>query len=181
MSVPEVQLSRAKKIISLFFPHHYYITFFLLINFISILLLLGCCHKSNRTWRKFNCANVFRCIKYVPYIFISICCHVYKVSQVVKKMHPLCFSNAVLGILCGDLVSFRSGGSASGLRVHKSVRCNYEKPIPGKPVWHFIHDVSYGYLIHSSQTVQPHTYIKCTNILWQFYEFDHCSRAPYLH
>lgn len=75
-----------------------------------------------------------------------------------KKKHLRCFSNAVLGILFGDSVSFRSGSSVLGLRVHHSVRYNYEKLIPGRPVWHFIHDVSYGYLIHSSLTVHPHTY-----------------------
>lgn len=100
-----------------------------------------------------------------------------------KKKHLRCFSNAVLGILFGDSVSFRSGSSVLGLRVHHSVRYNYEKLIPGRPVWHFIHDVSYGYLIHSSLTVHPHTY-KSTHILqtqnflhihipacWQLHEF----------
>ncbi|KAI9537313.1 hypothetical protein NQZ68_026443 [Dissostichus eleginoides] len=42
-------------------------------------------------------------------------------GDTVKEKHPLCFGNAVVGILCGDSVSFRSGGSASGLRVHRSV------------------------------------------------------------
>lgn len=132
-------------------------TFFeLVIDFISTLLQgQGC--KSKGTWRKFNHANLFHCAIYVPHIFISGCRHVYRISQV-KKKHPLCFSNAVLGILDGDSVSFRFGGSVLGLRVHHSVRCNYEKLIPGRPVWHFIHDVSYGYLMHSSRTVQSHTY-----------------------
>lgn len=68
-----------------------------------------------------------------------------------KKKSPLCVStNTVLAILCGRWVNFRPSGSASGLRVHHSVRCNYERLIPGRPVWHFMHDVSPGYLMHSS-------------------------------
>lgn len=67
-----------------------------------------------------------------------------------KKKSPLCVStNTVLAILCGRWVNFRPSGSASGLRVHHSVRCNYERLIPGRPVWHFMHDVSPGYLMHS--------------------------------
>lgn len=68
-----------------------------------------------------------------------------------KKKSPHCVStNTVLAILCGRWVNFRPSGSASGLRVHHSVRCNYERLIPGRPVWHFMHDVSPGYLMHSS-------------------------------
>lgn len=96
----------------------------------------------------------------VPYMYLtySFLYAVICIEYQKKKKHLRCFSNAVLGILFGDSVSFRSGSSVLGLWVHHSVRYNYEKLIPGRPVWHFIHDVSYGYLIHSSLTVHPHTY-----------------------
>ena len=80
-----------------------------------------------------------------------------------KKEHAGCFSNAVLGILNKDSVSFRSSGTVLGLRVHNSVRYNYEKLIPGKPVWHFIHDVSYGYLINFSAPVHSNK-CECTDV-----------------
>lgn len=94
---------------------------------------------------------------YVTYSFLyAVMCIEY--HRLKKKKSPLCFSCTVLGIGIGDSVSFLSSGSVLGLRVHNSVRYNYEKLIPGKPVWHFIHDVSYSDLIHSSLMVQPHTY-----------------------
>lgn len=77
----------------------------------------------------------------------------YRISQV-KKRHPLCVSSTVLGTLSGDPVSFRSSGLVLGLRVHNSVRYNYEKLIPGKPVWHLVHDVSYAYLTQYSLKVE---------------------------
>lgn len=185
--MPDFQLNIAKKVFYSFFFLFFFpscLQFELVIDLIST-LLQGRGYKSKEPWRKFNHANVFHCTIYVPHIFISVCRHMYWISQAkkTKKKHLRCFSNAVLGILFGDSVSFRSGSSVLGLRVHHSVRYNYEKLIPGRPVWHFIHDVSYGYLIHSSLTVHPHTY-KSTHILqtqnflhihipacWQLHEF----------
>lgn len=86
-------------------------------------------------------------ILYLPFIFA--CRHVSRISQV-KKI--------VLAILCRDSGNSRSSGCALGLRVHQSVRYNYEKLIPGRPVWHCMYNVSYGDLMHSSLTVQRHTF-----------------------
>lgn len=135
--------------------------------------------------RKHEANSTMQIYSTVPHIFIFVCRHVYRISQVGKKKHPLCFSNAVLAILCGDSVNFRSGGSVLGLRVHHSVRYNYEKLIPGRPVWHFMHDVSYGYLMHSSLTVQPHTFEYMdtyTHILWtQNFSHTHIPTCWQLH
>lgn len=185
--VPEVQVSRAKlKLISLFFflfPSSF--QFFL--TGYQFHLHSPPRHKSKGTWRKFTHANVFHHTMYVPYIFIYVCCHEYRMSQVKKT---LCFSNTVL---CGDWLSFCSGGSVSGLWVHRSVRYNYGKLIPGKPVWHSTHDVSCSYLIHSFLRVQSHmctcthtnTHFLCIHTTffrhmhahttcWQFHEFGNC-------
>lgn len=84
------------------------------------------------------------------------CRHVYKISQV-KQKHLLCLSNAALATLCRDFLNFRSSGSALGLRVHRCVRYNYWKLVPGSvPVWYFMHNVSAGYLMHSCSGVQYH-------------------------
>lgn len=124
-----------------------------------------------RSWVKGNMTqmqpcNCINCILYIHIILhIHSCRHVYRISQV-KITHALCLSNTVLEIFCGDSVSFRSGGSVFELRVHNSVRYNYERLIPGKLLWHFIHDVNSGYLIHSSLTVRgPHIriYALCTH------------------
>lgn len=83
------------------------------------------------------------------------CCHVYRISQV-KQKHLLCFSNTALATLCTDFLNFRSSDWAPGLRVHRYVRCNYWKLVPGRPVWYFMHNVSGGYLMHSCSGVQHH-------------------------
>lgn len=120
-------------------------------------LLPGLEHQSKGAWCRFNHANVLHCAKYVHHMFIPLCCNVYRISQVGKKKRSLCSSSTVLGTGMGASVRFLSSGSLVGLRVHNSVRYNYEKLIPGKPVWHIIHDASHSDLIPSSLTVEPHS------------------------
>lgn len=90
----------------------------------------------------------FMCLKY-PFLHVVMCIGYHRWRGGGGNTLSV-FSNAALGLLKGDSARFRSSGSVLGLRVHNSVRCNYEELIPGKPVWHFIHDVSYSYLIYCS-------------------------------
>lgn len=168
--LPDVQLSIAKTFNSGFFFHHPY-------NSLSCLLSISSplSSKARATSQKEHDANsTMQMCSTVPYMHLTYS-FLYAVMCIEyhrwRKKHPLCFSNAVLGILCGDSVSFRSGGSVLGLRVHHSVRYNYEKLIPGKPVWHFIHDVSYGYLMHSPLTVQPQMHGHITHTICEHKAF----------
>lgn len=144
---------RAKKNFS--FPSSRELFFKLVINFI---------YKTGAAIQKRKMAQ-FQACKCSPPCHISTshihfrCRHVYKISQV-KQKHLLCFSNAALATLCGDFLNFRSSGSALGLRVHRCVRYNYWKLVPGRPVWYFLHNVSGGDLMHSCSEVKRHRRIR---------------------
>lgn len=116
-------------------------------------------HKWRGTWRTFNHANVFYCTIYIhliyPFLHAVMCIKYHrwkKCTPGVLAMHFREFSVEIQRVSAPVAQRW-------GLRVHNSVRCNYEKLIPGKPVWHWLYDVSYSYLIQSSVTVQPCTWI----------------------